>query len=146
MLFFEDLSEGTVFWGDEIRVERERMLALAAEFDPQGFHLDQGAAKSLGLDDVIASSVVTWGIALRSMYPIVTQLAFLPTRGDFRLTFPAPVMARDLLRLRIEVVAVRQSVKPGRGVVDHKDDLVNGDGKAVLQLEGTWLIATRPVS
>ena len=45
-LFLEDLSVGQIFHTGTVSVDRDRLKAFAAEFDPQPFHLDEAAAGS----------------------------------------------------------------------------------------------------
>ena len=43
--YLEDFAVGQTFGSGRLRIEGERALAFAAEFDPQPFHLDEAAAR-----------------------------------------------------------------------------------------------------
>ena len=42
--YLEDFAVGQTFGSGRLRIDKERVLAFAAEFDPQPFHLDEAAA------------------------------------------------------------------------------------------------------
>ena len=42
--YLEDFAVGQTFGSGRLRIDGERALAFAAEFDPQPFHLDEAAA------------------------------------------------------------------------------------------------------
>ena len=42
-IYWDDLEEGTVFWGDTVVVDPEEMLEYARRNDPQPFHLDEAS-------------------------------------------------------------------------------------------------------
>src|SRR5690242_9886307 len=54
-LYFEDFTPGLTFRHGPRRVERDEMIAFAAEFDPQPMHLDEVAARSTLLGGLSAS-------------------------------------------------------------------------------------------
>src|SRR6267154_6758524 len=43
--YLEDFAVGQTFGSGRLRIDGERALAFAAEFDPQPFHLDEAAAR-----------------------------------------------------------------------------------------------------
>jgi acyl dehydratase len=43
--YLEDFVVGQTFASGRLRVDRDRALAFAAEFDPQPLHLDEAAAR-----------------------------------------------------------------------------------------------------
>lgn len=143
--YFEDLEPGLVFRGDEVAVDRTEMLEFARRYDPQPMHLDDDAARALGLEAAIASGPFTFALSSASMQPIVQrEIAFLPGGLGFEMSFVAPVYADDRVRLTVEVTELRTSSKPGRGFAKTTQAVVNQDDVAVLELQNTWVIATRP--
>ena len=60
--YLEDFAVGQFYGSGRIKVEKERIKAFAAEFDPQPFHLDE--------TPLAARSLAAWpraaGIPLRS--------------------------------------------------------------------------------
>jgi acyl dehydratase len=43
--YLEDFAVGQTFGSGRLRIDGERALAFAAEFDPQPFHLEEAAAR-----------------------------------------------------------------------------------------------------
>ena len=43
--YLEDFAVGQTFGSGRLRIDKERIFAFAAEFDPQPFHLDEAAAR-----------------------------------------------------------------------------------------------------
>jgi acyl dehydratase len=43
-LYLEDFAAGQVFASGRLRMDREQIKALAAQFDPQPYHLDEEPA------------------------------------------------------------------------------------------------------
>ena len=64
-LYFEDFPVGDVRESAPRLVTREEMLAFASEYDPQPFHLDEGAAKGTIYGGLIASGWLTVAIMMR---------------------------------------------------------------------------------
>ena len=44
--YLEDFAVGQTFGSGRLRIEGERALAFAADFDPQPFHLDEAASSN----------------------------------------------------------------------------------------------------
>ena len=144
MLHFADLEVGMVFWGDEVCVDRDEMVTFAERFDPQPMHLSDLGAQAVGLDAVIASGSFTWALSALSMQGMVRdRLALLPGGLEMEISFTAPVYPGDRLRLRAEIADLRASRKGGRGYARMSQRFVNQHDVAVMELEATWVIATR---
>ena len=141
-IYWDDLEDGAVFWGDTVVVDPEEMLEYARRNDPQPFHLDEDAAKATPFGGLIASAGYTVTLWYRSAIPILTNLAFL---GGFEwlIKLPAPVRPNDQLRVRIEIKNKRASSKPGRGYVVAFHEILNQDDTIVFSCEVTWMLATR---
>lgn len=142
-IHWDELEEGTVFWGDTVPADREEMLAYALRNDPQPFHLDEDAAKATPFGGIIASAGYTVTLWYRSSTPVLAKLAFL---GGFEwlIKMPAPVRADDQLRVRIEIKNKKASSKAGRGYVTAFQQIFNQDDIVVFSCEVTWMLAARP--
>ncbi len=142
-IYWDDLEEGAVFWGDTVVVDPEEMLEYARRNDPQPFHLDKAAAKATPFGGLIASAGYTVTLWYRSSIPILTKLAFL---GGFEwlIKLPAPVRPNDQLRVRMEIKNRKASSKSGRGYVTVCQDILNQDDTVVFSCEVTWMLATKP--
>ena len=76
-IFWDDLEEGSVIWGNTVVVDPEEMLEYARRNDPQPFHLDEEAAKATIFGGLIASAGYTVTLWYRSCIPILTKFEFL---------------------------------------------------------------------
>jgi acyl dehydratase len=143
-LYFEDLEEGAIYWGDECLVDRAEMIDFAHKNDPLPMHIDEQAALRSPYGALIASGAFTISVWYRSTIPIALRLATLGGL-EWRIKLPRPVHAGDRLRTKWAIVSKRLSSKPGRGVVTTMQELLNDQGDPVLICEGVILVATRPL-
>src|ERR1700756_2694163 len=63
--YLEDFAVGQTFGSGRLGIDKERVLAFAAEFDPQPFHLDEAAARGSIFGVLAASGWHTGGGAVR---------------------------------------------------------------------------------
>src|ERR1700730_16381941 len=132
--YLEDFAVGNTFGSGRLRIDGERALAFAAEFDPQPFHLDEAAARGSILGGLTASGWHTAAVTMRLM--VETQLK--PAGGiigagldEFR--WPRPVRPGDELRTECEVIEVRPSKsRPEQGLIKLRTTTLSQDGAAVL--------------
>ena len=131
--YLEDLAIGQTYGSGRVQVSAEQIKQFATEFDPQPFHLDEGAAKE-GLFHGLAAS--GWHTAALTMRLLV-QSEFHPAGGLVgagleELRWPRPVRPGDELRLETEILAARQLIsKPGYGLVKIRVTTWNQADKAV---------------
>jgi hypothetical protein len=64
-LFYEDFHVGQVFTSATHAMNRDRLVAFAAEFDPQLQHLDEQQAKSSHFGTLVASGWHTAALTMR---------------------------------------------------------------------------------
>jgi acyl dehydratase len=143
-MFFEDLFVGQSFRTGTKKVEKDRLKAFAAEFDPQPFHLDDAAAAGSFFGGLVASGWHTAAITMRLMvesdFRIVGGLIGL---GVEQIRWPNPVHAGDVLHVECEVLEIRPSrSNPDRGIVRFKSRTLNQDGTVVME-QVAILIAPR---
>jgi len=81
--YLEDFAVGQTFSSGRLRIEGERMLAFAAEFDPQPFHLDEAAARHSFFGELTASGWYTAAVSMR----LLTETGLTPAGGYIA---PAP--------------------------------------------------------
>jgi acyl dehydratase len=146
LVTFEDLAEGTVFWGDEVIADPEAMVEYARNYDPWPFHVDADAARLTSFGGLVASAGYTFSLWCKSLHSIYrtadSQWAFLGGY-DLRVKLLHPVRPGDRLRLKVSIGGKRPSSKPGRGHVDSVHVLMKHDGVAVFSVELGFLMATR---
>lgn len=131
--FLEDFAVGQVFRSGRLRVDSDQIKAFAAAFDPQPFHLDDGAARNSIFQGLAASG---WHTAALTM-KLLVEGELRPAGGiigagfdEFR--WPHPVRPGDDLHVESEILEVRPSKsRPQHGLVKVRTTTSNQDGKAV---------------
>jgi len=145
--YLEDFAVGQRFAGAaRIRIQKERIVEFAAEFDPQPFHLDEQAARSSIFGGLAASG---WHTAAATMRLLV-QSDLAPVGGivgagfdDFR--WPRPVRPGDELRVESEVLEVRPSKsKPEQGMIKVRTTTLNQHDEVVQVSVGNLVVPRRP--
>ena len=144
--YLEDYAVGQTFGSaGRLRIDTERIKAFAAEFDPQPFHLDEGAARGSIFRGLAASGWHTAAVTMRLM----VESDLKPAGGILGLGFeefrwPRPVRPGDDLRVECEVLDVRpSSSRSGRGLIKVRTTTLNQDGEAVQVLVGHLLVPRR---
>jgi acyl dehydratase len=64
-LYLDDLHVGQRFTGGTHALDKEQIVAFAAQFDPQPFHLDDAAARETPLGGLAASGWHTAALTMR---------------------------------------------------------------------------------
>ena len=117
--YLEDFAVGQTFGSGRLRIEGERALAFAAEFDPQPFHLDEAAARRSIFGGLTASGWHTAAVTMRLL--VETELkpaGGLIGAGLDECRWPRPVRPDDELRVECEVIEVRPSKsRPAQGLI-----------------------------
>ena len=143
--YLEDFAVGQKFVSGRLLIEAERILAFAAEFDPQPFHLDETAARQSFFGELTASGWYTAAVTMR----LLTETGLKPAGGyvgagadGFR--WPRPVRPGDELRVEGEVVEVRPSAsRPDRGWVKVQMNTLNQDDETTLTYIVSMIVPRR---
>ncbi len=113
-------------------MDEDRIKAFAAEFDPQPFHLDEGAAQSSIFGGLAASGWHTAAITMRLMVTGGLPLAAGIIGLGGEIAWPRPTRPGDLLRVESEIVEILPSrSKPNQGIVKVRSTTLNQHGEAV---------------
>ncbi|QWF59801.1 MaoC family dehydratase [Ralstonia solanacearum] len=149
VLYLEDFTPGQRFAGHtRIRIEEARLKAFASEFDPQPFHLDEGAANASIFRGLAASGWHTAAVTMR----LLVDSEFRPAGGIVGAGFdevrwPQPTRPGDELRVESEVLEVRQSKsRPEQGLVKVRTNTLNQDGGIVQISVGNVVVPCRSAS
>jgi len=144
-LAFEDLEVGRDYPLGSYAVTREEIIAFAADFDPQPFHLDEAAAADSMFGGLAASGWHTAAMAMRLMYDgVIAGSTAAGGLGVDRLDWRRPVRPGDTLIGRLRVVDKRLSQsRPGFGIVRAEVVVENGDGETVLTMVAPALFGLR---
>jgi acyl dehydratase/glyoxylase-like metal-dependent hydrolase (beta-lactamase superfamily II) len=132
--YLEDFAVGQTFGSGRLRLDEERALAFAAEFDPQPFHLDEAVARRSIFGGLTASGWHTTAVTMRLLIEGDLQPAggFVGV-GLNECHWPRPVRPGDELRVACEVLEVRPSKsRPKQGLVKIRTTTLNQDDEAVL--------------
>ena len=132
--YLEDFTVGSTTVTPSIVVDKARMMAFAAEFDPQPFHLDEAAAKASIFGAISASGWYTAALSMRMVVDgqmIVAGSTVGLGWEEFR--WPHAVYAGDELHVESEVIEMRPSKsKPNQGVVRIRQTTLNQRGEPVM--------------
>ena len=144
--YFEEFQAGTEVVSLGQTVTLDSIIAFAALYDPQSFHIDVEAAKESPYGGLIASGFQTVAIAFRMFLDtgVLAGTSF-GSPGMDELRWPRPVRPGDTLHSVARVVAARPSAsKPDRGIVRWAFRVLNQRDEEVLTFSTTVFVARRP--
>ncbi|MDE8346222.1 MAG: MaoC family dehydratase [Acidocella sp.] len=144
--YFEDFAPGQVFETPPEEMIEAEIIEFAAKFDPQPMHTDPVAAMGI-TGGLIASG---WHTASMTMRLLITSGLYNPAPGTLgmgfeRLVWKKPVRPGDWLRLRFEVLSVRESAsRPDLGIVTSRFTTLNHNDDHVQEMISSALLPRRP--
>ncbi len=132
---FEDFKAGQVFDLGERLVAKDDIIAFAALYDPQPFHLDEEAGRQSILGGLSASGWHTCSLMMRMFYDgVVKHSSSMGAPGVDRVSWLQPVKAGDTIRGSIEVLNTRPSKsRPQMGFVHFSMKAENQSGVPVYE-------------
>jgi acyl dehydratase len=144
-LYWEDFSKGGVAEYGPRLVTREEIVAFAAEFDPQSFHLDEDAARASMFGGLAASGWHSCSLLMRIIADgFVVNSSSMGSPGVDEVKWLAPVRPGDRLSVRATVLETRASVKrPEMGLVNFLFEMFNQAGVPVMTLTTTSMFGRR---
>ncbi|MCY0148024.1 MaoC family dehydratase [Hoeflea sp. G2-23] len=146
LLYFEDMSPGTIFPLGPKDVTADEIIAFAMEFDPQPMHIDAEAGAASILGGLAASGWHTCAMMMRMMadsYLLRTAAEGAP--GIDHVRWRKPVLAGDVLSGETRVLEARESrSRPGIGIVSLRHELRNQIGDTVIESENPVMVRLRP--
>lgn len=141
LLYFEDLEVGQKFVSRPYEMTLDAILAFAAAYDPQPFHLDSEAAKASLFGGLVASGWHTAAVTMRLLVEGGPPFAggLIGTGGEIR--WPAPTRAGDVLRVHAEIAELTPSKsRPDRGTVIVRSETRNQRGEVVEVFIGRLVV------
>jgi acyl dehydratase len=145
--YFDDFTVGQVFKpSGRVRVSKEEIIAFAQTFDPQPFHLDEGAARTSIFGRLVGSG---WHTAALTM-SLIARSEYRPASGAIGLGFedlrwPLPLVPGDELRIESEVLEVRPSrSRPDWGLLKMRTQTFNQNGEIVQEIMANVMVPRRP--
>ena len=147
MRYFEDITLGEIARFGAYPVTRDEVVAFAAKYDPQPFHLSDEAAAETHFGRLSASGWHTCAMMMAMLVAHMTEhaQASLGSPGMDELSWLRPVYPGDTLSVEMEVVEARRSAsRPEMGITKSRMTVFNQDGTAVMTTIANGLVATRP--
>jgi len=144
--YLEDFEPGQKFGSNRLSVEAARIKSFAAEFDPQPFHLDEGAARETLFQGLAASGWHTAAMTMRLLVDGELKPAGgIIGAGFDEMSWPRPVRPGDELRVENEILEVRPSKsRPDQGVIKVRTTTLNQNGEPVQVFLGNLIVQRRP--
>jgi acyl dehydratase len=127
--FFEDRRVGEIADFGRHTFGRDEIIAFAREFDPQPFHLDDGAARASLFGALCASGWHTAAIFIRELVThrlkrartpetAGRQAVYGPSPGFRNLRWPKPVFVGDTIEFRARLAEkIDLRSRPSRGIL-----------------------------
>ena len=145
MRHFDDFTIGERLPLAPYRITRDELIAFAAEFDPQPFHLDEAVASKTLLGGLAASGWHTCAIFMRMMVDgWLGNCASLGSPGIDAAKWLHPVRPDDQLTGYSEVTGLRTSKsRPDIGIVTFHHHVENSHGRAVLEMANPIMFRCR---
>jgi acyl dehydratase len=125
-----------------LRIDGQRALAFAAEFDPQPFHLDEAAARRSIFGGLTASGWHTAAVTMR----LLVETELKPAGGIIgagldECRWPRRVRHGDELRVECAVLGVRPSKsRPAQGLIKLRTTTLDQDDEAVLMYVANMVV------
>ena len=133
-LTFEDIEPGLTARSEPVTLTREAIVAFAADYDPQPFHLDEAAGRDSLLGGLAASGWQTSALGMRLFYDcLLSRVASMGAPGIDEVRWTRPVRPGDSLSLEVTVTGKRESTsRPDRGFVTVALTMRNAAGETVM--------------
>ncbi|HET7717442.1 MAG TPA: MaoC family dehydratase [Bauldia sp.] len=134
---FEDFVVGQILPLPERQVSRAEIIAFAAEFDPQPFHLDERAAATDLAGGLFASGWHVCSLLMRMLCDgFLVESACMGSPGIETMKWRRPVRPGDRLSGTSTVIELRPSTtRPEMGIVRFHHEVLNQAGVTVAWME-----------
>jgi len=142
--YLDDLHVGQRFASAAHAIDEAQIIAFAAQFDPQPFHLADEAARGTLFGGLAASGWHTAAITMRLL------VGSLPIAGGIvgaggEIAWPRPTRPGDVLQVESEIVEIAPSAsRPDRGLVTLRSETRNQRGETLQTLTARLVVPRRP--
>jgi acyl dehydratase len=145
MRYWQDIRSGERFATTGLTVSEADILEFAAEFDPQPYHLDRGAAQESIFGGLCASGWQVSAMMMRLLTDTLQQqqIAAMGSSGVKQLRWKKPVFAGDVLSADVVIIQLLESGQPGFGVIECLVEVSNQDNKLVITTTISLLVQQR---
>ncbi len=142
-LYYEDFPPGEVAEYGGIDVSAADIVAFALQFDPQPFHTDEEAARTL-TGGLIASGWHMCALLLRmNCDAFLARAAVVEEAGIEDVRWERPVRPGDRLHVRRRTLAARPR-DAGSGEIEFLYEVVDQGGAVAMAQRSLILIERRP--
>ena len=144
LLYLDDLSPGQRFTSATHQLDSRQLIAFAAQFDPQPFHLDENAAADTFFGGLAASGWHTAAITMRLLVTSGPAVAGGIVGAGVEVSWPKPTRPNDRLHVESEIIDVAPSrSRPERGTVTMRSETRNQHGDVVQLMIGRLVVPRR---
>jgi acyl dehydratase len=145
-LYLEDFAPGQSFASPSASMDADAIKAYARQFDPQPFHLDEGAAERTFFKGLAASGWHTVSMTMRLLVDGGLPIAGgIIGAGVDEIRWPRPTRPGDTLRLITEVLDVRPSKsRPEQGLMKVRTTTFNQKDEPVQVMVSNLVVPRRP--
>ena len=146
--YFEDVQPGQTFDLGSRDVTADEIVAFAAAYDPQPFHLDPERARDSIYGGLIASGWQTAGFYMRLLVDgLINATVSQGSPGVDELRWLKPVRPGDRLRGRFTVLETTPSrSRPEIGIIRARGELFNQRDEVVMTVISVGFFGRRPAS
>jgi acyl dehydratase len=146
-LYFEEFTVGRTFdhpWTRTV-TEMDNVLYSSLTMNVQPLHLDEEFAKGTEFGQRIVNSLFTLGLMIGITVNDTTLGTTVANLGMTDVRFPKPVFHGDTLRVRSEILSLRESrSRPDAGIVEFKHVATNQRGEVVAECTRQALMKKKP--
>ncbi len=144
-IHFEDFVVGEVAYYGSRLVTREEIVAFAADYDPQPFHLDDEAARESLLGGLAASGWHMCAVLMRlNCDGFLNDSTSMGAPGIDEVKWLRPLRPGTRVGVRRHVLEARGSrSRPEMGLVRFRFELMADDGEPVMSQVGTIMFGRR---
>ncbi len=143
-LHLDDLHVGQRFSSGTHAIDAAQIVAFAAQFDPQPFHLDDAAARQTLFGGLAASGWHTASITMKLLDASVPFAGGIIGAGG-EIAWPQPTRPGDILRVESEILEIKPSrSRPERGMVTVRSRTSNQRDEIVQILTAHLIVPRRP--
>jgi acyl dehydratase len=146
-MYFDDFEVGQVFETDRYIVRRSDILAFAERFDASPYHLDDDAAKAVGLPGIVASGFHTLSLSFKLFFELhLWDEAVMPSPGIDKVRWLKPLFPDETVWVRATVLDAKISKSKGdRGIVTMLHELLATTSQdPLLTVEAMHRLRLRP--
>jgi acyl dehydratase len=143
--YWEDLLPGSVRDLGTVTVSAEEIKEFAEQYDPQPFHVDEGAGRRSIFGNLCASGWHTCALAMKlTVENFLNESSSMGSPGLENLRWLKPVYPGDTLRLQYTITESRPLRKrTDTGLVRAGWEMFNQNGERVLHMEGYGMFRRR---